>query len=41
MSECIYTFPIAKHNYEAKSFKNVIKLFVLTTLNVLNILSEI
>ena len=32
MSEC--TFPNAKHNYNAKSFKNVIKLSILTIPNV-------
>ena len=37
-SEC--TFPIAKHNYNAESFKIVIKLFVLTTLNVFKTSSQ-
>ena len=32
MSEC--TFPNAKHNYNAKLFKNLIKLFILTIRNV-------
>ena len=34
MSEC--TFPNAKHNYNAKSFKNVTKLCILTIPNVSN-----